>query len=68
MVNNKHNKGEIMLNTTVIYTNGIKEVFEALQKTNKGVIIGRILEGKFVDCGFIAKEIIANVCVIIYRR
>ena len=50
-----------MSNTTVIYIDGVKEQFEALRLTEKGVIIGRILEGKFVDCGFISKRIIKKI-------
>jgi hypothetical protein len=61
MIDRKNNKSEIMLNTTIIYTNGIKEQFEALRRTENGVIIGRILEGKFVDCGFISKRNIKQI-------
>jgi hypothetical protein len=49
-------KGEIMLHPTVIYTDGIREQFEAVRLTEKGVIIGRIIDGEFVDCGFISKR------------
>jgi hypothetical protein len=51
----------IMLNRTVIYTDGVKEQFEALRCTEKGVIIGRILKGQFVDCGFISKRNIKRI-------
>jgi len=51
----RNKKGEIMVNKTVIYSDGIKEQFEALRQTEKGVIIGRIIDGEFVDCGFISK-------------
>ncbi len=57
----KNKSGEIKLNATVIYTDGIKEQFEALRRTENGVIIGRILEGKFVDCGFISKRNIKQI-------
>ena len=50
-----------MSNTTVIYIDGIQEQFEAVRLTEKGVIIGRILEGKFVDCGFISKGNISQI-------
>ncbi len=50
-----------MVNATVIYTDGIKEQFEAVRRTEKGVIIGRILEGQFVDCGFISKRNIKQI-------
>jgi hypothetical protein len=45
-----------MSNATVTYTDGIKEHFEALRMTNKGIIIGRIINGIFLDCGFISKK------------
>lgn len=50
-----------MVHTTVIYTDGFKEQFEALRQTEKGVIIGRILEGQFVECGFISKRNIKEI-------
>jgi len=52
---------KIMVHTTVIYTDGFKEQFEALRQTEKGVIIGRILEGQFVECGFISKRNIKEI-------
>jgi len=57
----KNKSGEIMVNATVIYTDDIKEQFRALRQTEKGVIIGRILEGKFVDYGFISKRNIKQI-------
>lgn len=45
----------IMSNATVTYTDGVKEHFEALRMTSSGVIIGRIINGIFLDCGFISK-------------
>jgi hypothetical protein len=50
-----------MVKATVIYTDGMKEQFEAVRRTEKGVIIGRILEGQFVDCGFISKRNIKQI-------
>ena len=61
MKSDKMKEKEIMLHPTVIYTDGIKEQFEAVRQTEKGVIIGRILEGKFVDCGFISKRNIKEI-------
>lgn len=58
MIKKEH---EIISNTTVIYIDGIKEHFEAVRLTKKGVIIGRILDGKFVDCGFISKKTIKRI-------
>jgi hypothetical protein len=57
----KNKSSEIMLNTTIIYIDGTKEQYEALRRTEKGIIIGRILERKFVDCGFISKRNIKQI-------
>jgi len=38
MINRKYNKGEIMHNATVVYTDNIQESFEALRVIDKGVI------------------------------
>ena len=57
----KSNKGEIMKNTTIIYIDGVKEQFEAIRMIDKGVIIGRILDNKFFDCGFISKRNIKEI-------
>ena len=46
---------EIIQNATVIYSDGVKGKFEALRVIDKGVIIGRIFDNEFVDCGFISK-------------
>ncbi len=61
MIKMKNKTGEIIMNATVICTDGIQEQFEALRKTEKGVIIGRILDGEFVDCGFISKRNIKQI-------
>ena len=45
---------ETFENAIVVYTNGITEQFAAIRMTDKGVIIGRVLDGEFVDCGFIS--------------
>ena len=50
-----------MSNTTVVYIDGIQEQFKAVRLTENGVIIGRILKGKFVDCGFISKRNIKQI-------
>ena len=43
-------------NPTIIYTDNVKDSFEAIRTTEKGIIIGRIIEGEFIDCGFISKR------------
>ena len=52
---NTYKVTEIIQNATVIYTDNVKERFEALRVINKGVVIGRVLDDEFVDCGFISK-------------
>ena len=55
------NKGEIMKNAIIIYTDGVREQFEAIRQIDKGIIIGRILDNKFFDCGFISKRNIKKI-------
>jgi hypothetical protein len=53
--------GDMMMNATVVYTDNMKESFEALRVTDKGVIIGRIIDGFFCDCGYISKSNIKEI-------
>jgi hypothetical protein len=57
----KSKSGKIILNTTIIYTDGIKEQFEAVLLNEKGAIIGRIINEEFVICGFIPKRNIKKI-------
>jgi hypothetical protein len=57
----KSNKGEIMKNATINYIDGVSEKFEAIRIIDKGVIIGRILDKKFLICGFISKRNIKEI-------
>ena len=52
---------EILVNATVDYIDGIEEYFEAIQVTDKGVIVGRTFDGKIVFCGFISKKNIKQI-------
>ena len=52
---------EIMQNATIIYTDNVKEKFEAVYLTDKGLIIGRILDNEFFECGFISKRNIKEI-------
>ena len=52
---------EIMQNATVIYTDNIQESFEALRVIDKGVIIGRIIDGELVEYGYISKNSIKEI-------
>jgi len=46
-------KIEILQNATIIYTDKVKEQYEAIQITDKGIAIGRILDDEFMRYGFI---------------
>ena len=52
---------KIIENATILYTDNLTEQFEALRVIDKGVIIGRIIEGKFLDCGFISNRNIKEI-------
>jgi hypothetical protein len=52
---------EMMNNPTIIYTDNFKQSFEAIRTTDKGIIIGRLIEGKFIECGFILKRNIKRI-------
>jgi len=49
----KTEKVEILQNATIIYTDKVKESYEAIQITDKGIVIGRILNNEFMRFGFI---------------
>ena len=48
----------ILKDVIITYTDGKKEFFKAINISNKGIYTGRIKENKFVNCGFIPKDII----------
>ena len=50
-----------MHNATVVYTDNIQESFEALRVIDKGVIIGRIIDGELVEYGYISKNSIKEI-------
>ncbi len=52
---------EIIQNATIIYRDDVKEQFEALRVTDRGVIIGRMIDNEFIDCGFISKSNIKEI-------
>lgn len=54
----KNNKTvvKVIHNPTVIYTDNVKDTFDAIRITEKGIIIGRIIKGEFIECGFISKR------------
>jgi hypothetical protein len=54
-------KKGIIANPIIIYTSGITEKYEAIRKSDKGVIIGRILDDEFIECGFISKKVIKEI-------
>ncbi|UCB59190.1 MAG: hypothetical protein JSV67_02535 [Thermoplasmatales archaeon] len=51
----------IIKDATVIYTDGVKEYFDAIRITDKGILIGKIIDGEFVDYGFIPKQSIKQI-------
>ena len=52
---------EILENALVVYTDGITDEFAAIYKTKKGIIIGRVINEIFMDCGFISKNNVKKV-------
>ena len=56
---------EILQNSTLIYTDGMEEQFEALRLTKRGIYIGRILRSggkeRYFECGFISKDNVKSV-------
>lgn len=52
---------KIIKNATVIYTDGIEEHFDAIRITNKGAIIGKIIDGIFEGYGFIQNHSIKQI-------
>lgn len=52
---------EILQNATIIYSDGVKEQFEAIRLIDKGVIIGRIIDGEIVEYGYISKNSIKEI-------
>ena len=50
-----------MHNPIVIYKDNLQKSYEALRVIDKGVIIGRIIDGEFLDCGFISKRNIKEI-------
>jgi hypothetical protein len=52
---------EIIENTTIIYTDGIQEQFEAICVTDKGIQIGRIIKSNFVPFGYIPNHSIKEI-------
>jgi len=61
IISTKEDNFKIIKNATVIYIDDVKEQFEAIRLVDKGVIIGRILDNRFFDCGFISKRIIKKI-------
>jgi len=49
----KPNKNKILENVNIFYTDGKIDFFKAIFVLENGVIIGRIKDNKFINCGFI---------------
>ncbi len=63
---------EILEQATVIYTDGVKEIFDTIRLTDKGVVIGHISScnddcDEFIDCGFISRNNIKNISYVTQR-
>jgi len=52
---------ETIRNATVVYTDGTSDQFEVLRLTQKGAMIGRMINNKFITCGFIFKKNIKQI-------
>ena len=52
---------EIIYYPTIIYKDYAKESFDAIKKTEKGVITGRVINGNFYACGFIPNQNIKEI-------
>ena len=52
---------QILVNVNVVYTDCIEEHFDAIRITDKGAFIGKIVEGKFADYGFIPNHSIKEI-------
>jgi 6,7-dimethyl-8-ribityllumazine synthase len=48
-------------NATVTYTDDVREQFETVKVIDKGVIIGRIIDGEIVEYGYISKNSIKEI-------
>jgi hypothetical protein len=60
-MNMKEQTGKIIRNATVIYTDNTTEQLEALHPIQKGTVIGRIIDSKFIGYGFIPKSNIKEI-------
>lgn len=52
---------EILEKATVTYIDGLEEQFDAIRMTDKGVVIGRILDGELLEYGFIPKQAVKKI-------
>ena len=52
----KLEKIKILENVYIVYTDGKKDFFEVMSYSEGGVIKGRFVNNKFVNCGFIPKN------------
>jgi hypothetical protein len=47
---------KILENVNIVYTDGKKDFFKVISFSDDGIIIGRFINNKFVNCGFIPKN------------
>ena len=58
---NKFEIIDILEMAQIIYSDGKKDFFEAIQISNNGVFTGRIINNNFVNGGFIPKNSIKQI-------
>jgi hypothetical protein len=57
----KKKTGKIIRNAIVVYTDNTSEQLEALRLIQKGTEIGRIIDNRFIVCGYIPKNNIKEI-------
>ena len=59
--NIKLEKKNVIHNVIIIYNDNVQEFFEVLRVIDKGVVVGREINGEFFDCGFISHQTIKKI-------
>jgi hypothetical protein len=66
--NNQSNIQGIIHDVIIVYSNNIEEHFDSIQITDKGFIVGRFIETKFVPFGIIPIKSIKKINKIITKN
>jgi hypothetical protein len=64
----KEQTGKIVRNVTVVYTDNTSEKLEAIRLMEKGTMIGRIIDSRFIACGFIPKKNIKEIKHVLKKK